>query len=253
MGHLVKRLLIVLILMSTRCPVYSITPSSIAVVVNTNSLLDGKSEAVGKYYCAVAGIPSSNIIEVWTPESEDITQNQYLALAAQVRSKLISQFGVNPSDAANDKIQVLLMCYGFPHKIAGDPNGLTGETTSVDSFLATLFSRDPDLGPGIIDGDCNSPNYSPGTKGVPNPYLDRNVDFATFRASTDNHFSYTYGGQSYTGKLRYLVCRLDAITEPLVNVPGFGTMPRDVRDMIDQAHSSAGQTGRYVVSHLVVA
>ncbi len=36
-------------------------------------------------------------------------------------------------------------------------------------------------------------------------------------------------------KLRYMVGRLDALEDPLENVPGFGWMPRDIKRMIDRA------------------
>jgi len=211
-----------------------LAPHNIAVIVNTNPNLNADpedlitmSQAVGYYYSAQRGIPVGNIIEVYSDKEEYVPAATYQALAAQIRAKLVTQLGVDPDDPASDPIQALVLCYGVPFKINAP---VQDDQKSVDSFLTLLFNEDPDLGPLTFAGATN-------------PYLGKDIDFASFRASPDN--SIPCGDDTY--KMRYLVCRLDGYTDPLVTVTGYdGQIPQDVMDMIDRAHDSAGQRGRFV-------
>ncbi|MBI2842518.1 MAG: hypothetical protein HYX78_03880 [Armatimonadetes bacterium] len=223
-----------------------ISPHNVGVVANLHATLAGMSRRIADYYCATAGIPQANIIEINVWPNEDIAQSDWSGesgwnLAGQIRSGLITQLGVDPADPANDPIQVLVLCYGVPSRILGDSGGLTGEATSVDSYLTLLFNTDPDLGPDVIDGD--SQYGYPGNHGVANPYYQKDQDFTEFRISAANSISYNEN----TYKMRYLVCRLDAYDSIMENVPGYGTMPRDVKDMIDRGHLAVSQSGRFVL------
>jgi photosystem II stability/assembly factor-like uncharacterized protein len=53
-------------------------------------------------------------------------------------------------------------------------------------------------------------------------------------------------------KMRYLVCRLDGYTEPMVNVPGYGNMPQDIKDMIDRSVASDTTTYPRTARNFVV-
>ncbi|MCL4552984.1 MAG: TIGR03790 family protein, partial [Candidatus Marsarchaeota archaeon] len=195
-------------------------PENAAVIVNSNLPM---SQAVGNYYCQKRGIPLQNLIAIDVSTSDSISQAEYAVLAQRVCDGLTSQLGVNPSDLVNDQIQALVSCYGVPSRILGASAGLH---TSVDSYLALLFN------------DYATPDilYS-----LVKPYSGRDQDFATFRASSDNIVNSS--GHSY--HLRYLVCRLDPYDDILASVPGGGSIPRDVKSMIDHASASMGQTGRF--------
>jgi uncharacterized protein (TIGR03790 family) len=210
-----------------------IRPENIAVVVNSNLPM---SQAVGNYYCQQRGIPSQNLLEIDVSAQDSISQAEYATLAQNIRDRLTAPpLNINPNDWANDPIQVLVMCYGVPSRILGSSNSVTINHTAVDSYLTLLFSSY--AGPDVIDGDYSWP------RGLSNPYYSQDQDFATFRAWASNSVS-AFG---HTYKMRYLVCRLDAYDDITVNAPGFGDMPRDVKNMIDRASTSVGQSGKFIL------
>lgn len=139
MSRITSQILVVLGIMSTVLPcVGGLSPHNVAVIVNE---LSAESKAVGRYYCANAGIPLANLIELRrTPTNEAMNSQDYATLAADIRSALVNQIGVDPEDWANDPIQCLVLCYGVPVSI--------DYGTSVDSWLTLLFNNDPDRGPG---------------------------------------------------------------------------------------------------------
>lgn len=210
-----------------------IRPENVAVVVNSSLPM---SEAVGSYYCQQRGIPSQNLIEISVSADDTISQATYATLAQAIRDRLTSPpLSIDPNDWANDPIQALVMCYGVPSRILGSATSVTTNNTAVDSYLTLLFN--PYAGPDVIDGDYPSP------LGLSNPYRNKDQDFATFRASAANtasEFGHTY-------KMRYLVCRLDAYDGVTASVPGFGSVPRDVKSMIHRATASLGQSGRFIL------
>lgn len=232
-----------------------LSPSNIAVIVNSNPQCKYQpsdpftvSESAGMYYCDVSGVPRSHIIEVNTTPNDLLYPFQYSDLVAQIRDGLVNQLGVDPADPANDPIQALVICYGVPYTIAGTVGDLTAEPTSVDSYLTLLFNANPDLGPDQVDGDTNYPGVCDGPRGMANPYSGKNIDFAAFRASTDNDVTYTDSlSVVHHCKLRYLVTRIDSPAENMVSVAGYGSIPKDVKALIDRSADSSGKTGKFVL------
>ncbi len=198
-----------------------IEPANTAVIVNGSMPM---SQAVGSYYCQKRGIPPQNLITVNASTQDTIYTTDYAALALQIQNALAAPpFNVTAQSWSTDPIQVLVTCYGIPSRIL---NSSDSNTVSVDSYLSLLFN-----------------NYATpdALYALRNPYQGCDEEFSTFRASSGN--SVTANGQTY--HLRYLVCRLDAYDDITVNVPGFGTMPADVKNLIDRGASSAGQSGEF--------
>jgi uncharacterized protein (TIGR03790 family) len=156
---MMRRLAYFILLVLFCCPAgfAGITPYNIAVIVNADPWLNGRSVAVGQYYCQSMGIPESNLLEVNVTHEETISQSDFSgstnSLTKQIRDGLTIQLGVDPDDPAHDPIQALVLCYGIPSRISGLTGGLTSETTSVDSYLTLLFNTDPDLGPDSVYRD----------------------------------------------------------------------------------------------------
>ncbi|MEI6913729.1 MAG: hypothetical protein WCL39_01205 [Armatimonadota bacterium] len=167
----------------------ALSPGNIAVVVNADFPKDqptdtyNLSQVTGRYYCSKLGIPPTNIIEITTLSSENVNESQYAGISQQIRSKLVSQLGVDPNDPANDPIQALVLCYGIPSQITFPPAIPVQYPISVDSFLTLLFNKDPDLQPG--DTLANGQHLR-----LNNPYLSQDSEFSAFRASAGNRLLY---------------------------------------------------------------
>lgn len=219
----------------------AIRPENVVVIVNKNLKA---SESAGSYYCKQNNIPARNLISIDAPATEVISQDQYADLAKKIRDRLTAPpLKINPNNWNNDPIHALVTCYGIPSKINGKCPGTTSETTSVDSFLTLLFNANAT--PAVIDSDyyayanCVRIRGS-GPTGLQNPYFNKDMPFAAFRASKDNLIS-KFGN---TYRLRYLVCRLDGYDDLKVTVSGV-SIPKDVRDMIDRGKASTGQRGKF--------
>ena len=105
-------------------------PENVLVVVNGASAL---SREIGEYYAQRRAIPKTNICVIQSPEQETISRQDYDRLIVKpVTSCLESRRLV-------ESVLYIAITQGVPIRIRGS-GGISGDTASVDSELALLYS-----------------------------------------------------------------------------------------------------------------
>ncbi len=231
-----KRLLVVVqiivVISVTPLPCLSLSASEVLVVYNANPLIpnhqpdfDAQTFAVARYYATVRSISNNSILGLpGAPYSELVSEDQYQLLIA---TPIWNYLSTRPH------IKCIVLCYGIPSRITYQTN----YDMSVDAALALLGN------PGVPDAQGQFVRHW-GLNST-NPYCGKNTDFGKFRDSAENAVQVTVDGQTQTWKLNYLVTRLDAYSQPTVNVNGTA-IPRDVKAMIDRS-VAAQPDGCFVV------
>ena len=234
-------ILILTLFASFATPVYAISPAEVLVVYNSNVFtpnnpsspdynpdFDQESKAVAQYYASTRNIPVTNVIDLENaPYTEAVTHNQYRDFIA---SPLWTNYLSKPEYS---HIKCIVLCYGIPSRIIYQPN----YDMSVDSALTLLGN------PGVPNAQGEFARHW--GLNLSNPFRGKNAGFDDFRGSAENAMQVTLDGQQVTWKLNYLVTRLDAFSEPTVNVNGVN-IPRDVKAMIDRS-TAATPGGNFVV------
>ena len=198
-------------------PVCALVPQEVAVVYNNEPSVVDASSGVAFYYAHARGIPSANIVAISTVVSESATQSEYIN---QIATPISNYLSTHPN------IKCIVLCYGIPSWMSvPTSNGRQG----IDSTLELLGND------GALDANKLIVSHQ-------NPYYNKNVDFDEFRNSSANTINV---GSGQAWKLNYLVTRLDAFSQPTVNVNGVN-IPRDVKAMIDRS-TAATPGGNFVV------
>ena len=212
----------------------ALTSSEILVAYNANPItpvdhsdFDQASRTVAEYYASARGIPSRNLLGLTMAQyTEVITDTQYITSLARPISNYLSK-------PEYSHIKCIVLCYGIPSRIIYQPN----YDMSVDSALTLLGN------PGVPNAQGEFARHW--GLNLSNPFRGKNTGFDDFRGSAENAMQVTIDGQQVTWKLNYLVTRLDAFSEPTVNVNGVN-IPRDVKAMIDRS-TAATPGGNFVV------
>jgi uncharacterized protein (TIGR03790 family) len=207
--------------------VAAINPQNVLVAWNENPAISSTSQAVAIYYANARGIPSSNVVALQTTKEEWITDIYYID---QIASPLWTNYLSRPEYS---HIKCIVLCYGIPSRIIYQPN----YDMSVDSALTLLGN------PGVPNAQGEFARHW--GLNLSNPFRGKNAGFDDFRASAENAMQVTIDGHQVTWKLNYLVTRLDAFSQPTVNVNGVN-IPRDVKAMIDRS-TAAAPGGNFVV------
>jgi len=135
------------------------TPQNVLVVVNDNSPI---SRSIGEYYALRRAIPAGNICHLRTITDEAITRPQYnLEVAAPIADYLKKNNLV-------ESVLYIVTTLGVPLKIPGT-DGLSGDTSSVDSELTLLYS-DIKSGSDMV----HSPHPVAGS--IPNPFFGKRTE-----------------------------------------------------------------------------
>ena len=203
---------------------HAFTPSEVLVVYNMDESVAPVSQTTAEYYADARNIPSENLLGI-TPRSDEIVSSvEYIN---QIATPIWNYLSTHPH------IKCIVLCYGIPSRITYQTN----YDMSVDSALALLGN------PGVPDAQGQFVRHW-GLNST-NPYCGKNTDFGRFRDSAENAVQVTVDGQTNIWKLNYLVTRLDAYSQPTVNVNGTA-IPRDVKAMIDRS-VAAQPDGCFVV------
>ena len=191
----------------------ALTANEVLTVYNTRQPISLVSQAAAEYYANVRGLPTCNVLGISTPPTESVSEVEYVNFIA---SPIWNYLSTHPH------IKSIVLCYGIPSRITYQSN----YDMSVDSALALLGN------PGVPDAQGQFVRHW-GLNST-NPYCGKNTDFGRFRDSAENAVQVTVDGQTNIWKLNYLVTRLDAYSQPTVNVNGTA-IPRDVKAMIDRS------------------
>lgn len=232
----IMSILVLLVLITLPC--IAAQPNSVLVVYNANSntpnnpksfeynpAFNKASLAVAKYYASQRAIPEENLLGLPNAlYTELINSSHYLSAIAAPIWKYLS---------THPHINYIVLCYGIPSRISYQSN----YDMSVDAALALLGN------PGVPDAQGEFARHW-GINSA-NPYCGKDIDFGTFKDSAENSLRVTQDGVAATWKLNYLVTRLDAYSQPTVNVNGTA-IPRDVKAMIDRS-VAAKAGGKFVV------
>ena len=203
---------------------HALTPSEVLVVYNTESSVASVSQTIAHYYANARDIPLTNVLGIETLTTESGPDTHYLQYIATPISNYLS---------THPNIKCIVLCYGIPSRIIYQPN----YDMSVDSALTLLGN------PGVPNAQGEFARHW--GLNLSNPFRGKNAGFDDFRGSAENAMQVTIDGQQVTWKLNYLVTRLDAFSEPTVNVNGVN-IPRDVKAMIDRS-TAATPGGNFVV------
>ena len=102
--------------------------SDVAVVINSNSAI---SDSIGEYFAACRAIPSSNILRIIVPVSEEIDSLQFEDLRSQVEQLILSR-------GLQDKINYIVTTKGMPLKVL---RSSSFSCSSVESELTLILSK----------------------------------------------------------------------------------------------------------------
>ena len=199
------------------------------VVFNVNS---DTSRLVKDYYQTARGIPAENIVQLFLPDSIDITVDGItLTVGLAQETDIIRDFdqdaiwAVNPTFHAwkyyldyiatpikdwisshnlISTIRYIVLCKGVPFKIQarGDWSGLDGAkgNLSIDGLLCLLNTEN-------YDSFITNEVYPTGK--VPNPYFNKDPNYSMEYRFLPDHFTNLFSG--YTVKLSYLVSHLNGV------------------------------------------
>ena len=206
---------------------WALNGSEVLVVYNTREPIGASSATVAEYYAVQRNIPAQNRVGIDTRDTEAVTEAEYRNFIA---SPLWTNYLSKPEYS---HIKCIVLCYGIPSRIIYQPN----YDMSVDSALTLLGN------PGVPNAQGEFARHW--GLNLSNPFRGKNAGFDDFRGSAENAMQVTLDGQQVTWKLNYLVTRLDAFSEPTVNVNGVN-IPRDVKAMIDRS-TAATPGGNFVV------
>ncbi len=224
MNKLLLTLMLVASSFSLASITHAFTPSEILVVYNKDDSVAPVSQTAAEYYADARNIQPENILGIMPRPEELVPSTEYLDYIA---TPIWNYLSTRPH------IKCIVLCYGIPSRITYQTN----YDMSVDAALALLGN------PGVPDAQGQFVRHW-GLNST-NPYCGKNTDFGKFRDSAENAVQVTVDGQTKTWKLNYLVTRLDAYSQPTVNVNGTA-IPRDVKAMIDRS-VAAQPDGCFVV------
>jgi uncharacterized protein (TIGR03790 family) len=183
----------------------------VAVIYNTNY---ANGYQIAEYYSQKRNIPAQNLIGLPLSTDEVISKEYYYTM---IRDPLKAEL---ESRGIRDKIKYLVTTKGMPLKIRTQTNYCDVYNQSgggaIESFLCVLYDENSDY--------CT-------TSRIVNPYYDKGEPFRNF-----SYDFIAYCPDYITGKVSYLVSRLDAYT------------PEEVFDMIDRsvAADTSGE-GYYIL------
>ncbi|MBA3638244.1 MAG: TIGR03790 family protein [Acidobacteria bacterium] len=112
-------------------PAFSQSAENVAVVVNDAS---PASQLVADYYARTRSIPSTNIIRIRTPATDEISRAEYVRTIEGPIAAAIAR------ESLQDRILYIVLTKGVPLRIQGT-SGLDGTGSSVDSELTLLYRR----------------------------------------------------------------------------------------------------------------
>lgn len=142
----------------------TVSYEDVGVIVNTT---DSASVAIADYFMTSRSIPSTNRIEIQVPSKEEISQEEFDSLRAQVE-RVLAKNGLF------DQLNYLVTTKGVPLKIKRNDPDTKGCNASVESELMLLHPLN-----NVYIGLCSSGSQLVNGDYFGNPYYQAEIPFSS--------------------------------------------------------------------------